>query len=84
MRRRRLAEALLARANVRVRRRRLPEAFRDVRAARRIAPGRFGERELVALLGWRHAAARILATHPRLVRPAFAAWRTLQRFDRFG
>jgi hypothetical protein len=39
---------------------------------------------VVALLGARQAAARLLATHPTLVRPAFLAWRTLQRIDRFG
>jgi uncharacterized protein YebE (UPF0316 family) len=47
------------------------------------AGGRLGEREVVALLGARHFAARLLATHPWLVRPAFSAWRVLQRVDRF-
>jgi glycosyltransferase involved in cell wall biosynthesis len=84
LRRRRLAEALLARANLHLRRRRPRAAGRDVRAARRALQGRFGEREVVALLGARQAAARLLATHPRLVQPAFAAWRHLQRLDRFG
>jgi glycosyltransferase involved in cell wall biosynthesis len=79
----RVAEALLDRGNLRLRRRRLRGAFRDLRAARRIAPGRMGERGLVALLGARHGAARILARHPQLMRPAFAAWRLLRRVDRF-
>lgn len=83
LRRRRMAEALLARANLRFRRRRVRAAVRDVRSACAVAPGRLGERELVALLGARQAAARVLAGHPRLVRPAFSAWRTLQRVDRF-
>lgn len=84
LRRRRVAEALLDRANLRLRRRRLREAGRDVRSARRVAPGRLGERGVVALLGARHGAAKLFARHPRLVRPAFAAWRLLQRVDRFG
>jgi hypothetical protein len=84
LRRRRLAEALLARANLHVRRRRLLSAGADVRAAREAAGGSLGERELVALLGARQAAARLLARHPRLVGPAFSAWRVLQRADRFG
>jgi glycosyltransferase involved in cell wall biosynthesis len=84
LRRLRLAEALLARANLRVRRRLVREAVRDVRAAREAAPGPIGKRGLVALLGARHAAAKLLARHPRLVEPAFFAWRTLQRLDRIG
>ena len=42
------------------------------------------EREVVALLGARQAASRLLATHPRLVQPAFSAWRVLRRVDRLG
>jgi glycosyltransferase involved in cell wall biosynthesis len=84
LRRRRLAEALLARANLHLRRRRVRAAARDVRSARAVAPGPLRERELVAVLGARQAAARLIAGHPRLVRPAFAAWRVLQRADRFG
>ena len=83
LRRRRVAEALLDRANLRMRQGRLRAAGRDVRAARRIAPEGLGERGVVALLGARHAAARLLARHPRLLRPALRAWRRLQRFDRF-
>jgi glycosyltransferase involved in cell wall biosynthesis len=82
LRRRRLAEALLARANLHLRRRRIASAARDVRAARATAPGRFGEREVVALLGARQFAARLLARHPVLVGPALSAWRFLQRLDR--
>jgi hypothetical protein len=84
LRRRKQAEALLARANFRLRHGDLREAGRDVRAGLRVAPGRLGERELVALLGARQAAARLLATHPRLVQPAFSAWRLLRRVDRVG
>jgi hypothetical protein len=84
LRRVRLAEALLARANLRVRRRALRAAIRDVRAARRVAPGRLGERGIVALLGARQGAAHFLARHPRLVPPALAAFQRLQRFDRIG
>lgn len=83
LRRRRVAEALLDRANLRLRRGQLRAAGRDVRAARRTAPEGLGERGVVALLGLRHAAARLLARHPRLLRPALLAWRRLQRFDRF-
>lgn len=83
LRRRRLAESLLTRANLHLRRRRIRSAARDVRAARAAAGGRLGEREVVALLGARPFAARLLATHPRLVGPAFSAWRVLQRLDRF-
>jgi glycosyltransferase involved in cell wall biosynthesis len=82
LRRRRLAEALLIRANLHLRRRRIGSAARDVRAARAAAPGRFGEREVVALLGARQFAARLLARHPVLVGPALSAWRFLQRLDR--
>jgi glycosyltransferase involved in cell wall biosynthesis len=84
LRRRKLAEALLARANLRLRRRDLRAAGRDARAGARVAPGRLGERELVALLGARQLAARLIAGHPRLVEPAFSAWRVLQRLDRLG
>jgi hypothetical protein len=59
-------------------------ALRDVRAARQAAPGPIGERGLVALLGARHGAAKLLARHPQLVKPAFFAWRALQRLDRIG
>jgi hypothetical protein len=68
-----------------LRRRALAAAIRDIRAARRAAPGEWlGERGVVALLGVRHGAARLVARHPRLVRPAVAAWRVLRRVDRFG
>jgi hypothetical protein len=84
LRRRRLAESLFARANLRIRRGRLRDAGHDALAALRVAPGRLGERELVALLGARHVAARLISTHPQLAAPAFAAWRVLQRVDRLG
>jgi hypothetical protein len=84
LRRRRVAEALLDRANLRLRQGRLREAGRDVRSARRLEPRGLGERGVVALLGARHGAAKLLARHPRLVAPAFAAWRVLQRVDRFS
>jgi glycosyltransferase involved in cell wall biosynthesis len=84
LRRRRVAEALLDRANLRLRQGRLRDAGRDVRSARGVAPEGLGERGLVALLGARHGAAKLFARHPRLVRPAFAAWRLLRRVDRFG
>lgn len=83
LRRRRVAEALLDRANLRLRQGRLRAAGRDVRAARRVAPEGLGERGVVALLGLRHGAARLLARHPRLLRPALYAWKRLQRVDRF-
>jgi glycosyltransferase involved in cell wall biosynthesis len=84
LRRLRVAEALLDRANLRLRQGRLRAAGRDVRSARRVAPEGLGERGLVALIGARHGAARLFARHPRLVRPAFSAWRLLRRIDRFG
>jgi hypothetical protein len=84
LRRRKQAEALLARANFRLRRRDVRGAAHDLRAGLRVAPGAIGERELVALLGARQSAARLLATHPRLVQPAFSAWRVLRRVDRVG
>jgi glycosyltransferase involved in cell wall biosynthesis len=83
LRRRRVAEALLDRANLRLRRGRLRAAGRDVRAARRLAPEGLGERGVVAILGLRHGAQRFLSRHPRLLRPALRAWSRLQRFDRF-
>jgi hypothetical protein len=85
LRRLRLAEALLARANLRLRRRQPVAALRDVGAARAAAPGEWlGERGIVAFLGARPATARLAAGHPRLVRPALALWRVVQRVDRFG
>jgi hypothetical protein len=80
----RLEEALLARANLRLRRRDLRAALADMRAARATSPGRLGERGLVALLGLRQAAAHLLTRKPVLLRPALSAWRVLQRLDRFG
>lgn len=84
LRRRRVAEALLDRANLRLRRGRLRAAGRDMRSAQRIAPEGLGERGVVALLGARHGAAKLFARHPRLVRPGLAAWQLLRRVDRFG
>jgi len=83
LRRRRVAEALLDRANLRLRQGKLRAAGRDVRAARRIAPEGLGERGVVAVLGVRHAVGRLLARYPRLLRPALLVWGRLQRFDRF-
>jgi glycosyltransferase involved in cell wall biosynthesis len=84
LRRRRLAEALLARANLRLRRGQIGSALDDIRAARAASPRWWGERGLVALLGLRPAAALALTNRPRLLGPALRAWRVLERVDRFA
>jgi glycosyltransferase involved in cell wall biosynthesis len=84
LRRRRVAEALLDRANLRLRHGRLRDAGRDVRSARRVAPGGLRERELLALLGARRGGARLLARYPRLMPAAYATRRLLQRREGAG
>jgi glycosyltransferase involved in cell wall biosynthesis len=81
LRRLRLGEALLERANLRIRQRRFAAALDDLRRASAVSTKSFGEREVVALLGLRRAAARLLARHVQLARPAFAVWPALARFD---
>jgi hypothetical protein len=82
LRRRRVAEAFLARAGFRLRRGRMRAVLQDLRAARAVHPGWFGERGLVALLGLRPAVWRTFARHPRVVGPALRAWGALRRLDR--
>lgn len=82
LRRRRLAEALLARAGFRLRRGRIRAVLDDIRAARAAAPSWLGERGLVAFLGLRPAVWSAFARHPGAVRPALRAWRLLRRLDR--
>jgi hypothetical protein len=82
LRRRRVAEAFLARAGFRLRRGRMRAVVQDVRAAREAGPGWFGERGLVALLGLRPAVWRTFARHPRVVGPALRGWGMVRRLDR--
>ena len=84
LRRRRLAEALLARAGFWLRRGRIRAVLNDIRAARNADTGWLGERGLVALLGLRPAVWRTLARHPRVVPPALRVWGMLRRLDRLG
>jgi glycosyltransferase involved in cell wall biosynthesis len=83
LRRRRLREAYLERANLYLRRRRLPDAVVELRAARAAFPKRFGVRDALALLGIRRGPQRLMARSPRVARLAFAAWPVLTRFDQW-
>jgi glycosyltransferase involved in cell wall biosynthesis len=65
LRRRRLAIALLGRANVKLVRGRVREALRDVRVARAASPHWLGVRGAVVLLGLPTLARRFVRRHPR-------------------
>jgi len=83
-RRRRLREALLERANLRLRQGRVRAAFDDVREARRVFAKRFGERDVLALVGLRRGPTRLMARHPWLTRTAFKVWPVITHFDRWS
>lgn len=76
LRRVRLAEALLARANVHLRRRRYGSARADIRRARMTAD--VGVRGLLALAGVQSLAMRWLSARPRTLAPALGAWRRIR------
>ena len=84
LRRRRLREALLERANLKLLQGRVRAALEDVRGARTVFPKRFGERDALALLGVRRGPTRLIARNVRLARLAFAMWPILTRFDRWS
>jgi hypothetical protein len=84
LRRRRLREALLERANLKLLQGRVRAALEDVRRARAVFPKRFGERDALALLGMRRGPTRLIARHVRFARLAFAVWPVLTRFDRWS
>jgi glycosyltransferase involved in cell wall biosynthesis len=82
LRRRRLREAFLERANLRIRRGRVGAALADVRAARSTFHKRFGARDALALLGVRRGPMRLMARHAWVARTAFALWPVLTHFER--
>jgi glycosyltransferase involved in cell wall biosynthesis len=75
LRRARLAEALLARTHVHLRRRRLRAAATDLRRARRVAPRRLGLRGLLAVSGLRAPVMRWGSSRPWALVPLLAFWR---------
>ena len=83
LRRRRLREAFLERANLRMRQGRIRAGIDDIQRARSVYPKRFRERDALALLGVRRGPTRLMARDVRLTRLAFAAWPVLTYFDRW-
>jgi glycosyltransferase involved in cell wall biosynthesis len=84
LRRRRLREAHLERANLHLRHGRVRVALGDVRAARSMFRKRFGARDALALLGVRRGPARLMARHVWVARAAFAVWPVLTHFERWA
>jgi hypothetical protein len=84
LRRRRLREAYLERANLRIRRGRARAALADVSAARSTFRKSFGARDALALLGVRRGPGRLMARNVWVARAAFAAWPLLTHFERWA
>jgi glycosyltransferase involved in cell wall biosynthesis len=82
-RRRRLREALLERANLRLRQGRVGAAYEDIRGARAVFPKSYGVRDVLALLGIRRGPTRLMARHAWVARSAFALWPVVTHFDRW-
>lgn len=81
---RRLREAYLERANLRLRGGRVRAAFADVREARATFRKPFGARDALALLGARRGPARLMARYTWIARIAFAVWPVLTHFERWA
>jgi hypothetical protein len=84
LRRRRLREAYLERANLRIRHGQARAALADVRAARSTFHKWFGARDALALLGARRGPGRLMARNVWVARAAFAVWPLLTHFERWA
>ena len=78
LRRARVAEFLLARAHVRLRRRRLRDARADIARANATSPRALGLRAAIALSGLRGLAIRWGCSHPRALVALLELWRRMR------
>jgi hypothetical protein len=78
LRRARVAEFLLGRAHVQLRRCRLSDAWADIARARASSPRPLGLRAAVALAGLRRLAIRWGCSHPRALFALVALWRRIR------
>jgi glycosyltransferase involved in cell wall biosynthesis len=78
LRRARVAEFLLARAHVRLRRRRFRDARADIARANATSPRALGLRAVLALSGLRGLVIRWGCSHPRALVALLALWRRIR------